>query len=181
MSASRWPRTTRVPVLCRSLAVFRHTKRHSDTYQRYWGLRPNTAEYGRTQTEPQMPDINKIQFSGTDAYLRAAMSGLAARQRTIANNVANVDTPNFKASEVRFEDALKSAISRTKPGSTPNQAALNAAASRTAIDNVTSTRSDGNNVDIDREMEMLGEANLTYSALTQVLATRIGIMRSVVS
>ena len=53
-----------------------------------------------------MPSSN-IQFTGNDGYLQAAMSGLAARQRAIANNVANVDTPNFKASEVRFEDALK--------------------------------------------------------------------------
>jgi flagellar basal-body rod protein FlgB len=128
-----------------------------------------------------MPTTSNVNFSGADSYLQAALSGLAARQRTIANNVANIDTPNFKASEVRFEDALKSALSRSRPGSTPNQAALNAAASRASIDTVTSTRSDGNNVDIDREMEMLGEANLTYSALTQVLATRIGIMRSVVS
>ena len=128
-----------------------------------------------------MPNTSNVNFSGADSYLQAALSGLAARQRTIANNVANVDTPNFKASEVRFEDALKSAIIRTKPGSTPNQAALNATASRTSIDTATSTRSDGNNVDIDREMEMLGEANLTYSALTQVMATRIGILRSVVN
>ena len=128
-----------------------------------------------------MPNTSNVNFSGADSYLQAALSGLAARQRTIANNVANVDTPNFKASEVRFEDALKSAISRTKPGSTPTQSALNAAATRTSIDAATSTRSDGNNVDIDREMEMLGEANLTYSALTQVMATRIGILRSVVN
>ena len=53
-----------------------------------------------------MADTSNVTFSGTDSYLRAAMSGLASRQRAIANNVANVDTPNFKASEVRFEDAL---------------------------------------------------------------------------
>jgi flagellar basal-body rod protein FlgB len=128
-----------------------------------------------------MPNSSNVNFSGADSYLQAALSGLAARQRTIANNVANTDTPNFKASEVRFEDVLKNAISRGRPGSPPNQAALNTAAGRTSIDTSTATRSDGNNVDIDREMEMLGEANLTYSALTQVLATRIGIMRSVVN
>jgi flagellar basal-body rod protein FlgB len=128
-----------------------------------------------------MPNSSNVNFSGADSYLQAALSGLAARQRTIANNVANIDTPNFKASEVRFEDVLKNAIGRGRPGSPPNQAALNASVSRTSIDTSTATRSDGNNVDIDREMEMLGEANLTYSALTQVLATRLGIMRSVVS
>jgi flagellar basal-body rod protein FlgB len=122
-----------------------------------------------------------VTFSGTDSYLRAAMSGLAARQRAIANNVANVDTPNFKATEVRFEDALKSALSRTQPGAGANQSQLNTAATRTTIVNTTSTRADGNNVDIDREMEMLGEANLNYSALTQVMSTRLGILRNVIN
>jgi flagellar basal-body rod protein FlgB len=128
-----------------------------------------------------MPDSSRVNFSSADTYLQAAMSGLAARQRAIANNVANIDTPNFKATEVRFEDALKSAISRGRPGRTPDQAALNAAARRTSSTDNTSTRADGNNVDIDREMELLGEANLTYSALTQVMSTRIGIMKSVVA
>jgi flagellar basal-body rod protein FlgB len=126
-----------------------------------------------------MPASN-IQFTGSDSYLQAAMSGLAARQRAIANNVANVDTPNFKASEVRFEDALKSAISQRSPGSPADQSTLNAAASRTTLVDATSLRGDGNNVDIDREMAMLSETNLTYSALTQVMTTRLGILRSVI-
>ncbi len=130
-----------------------------------------------------MTDASKITFSGTDSYLRAAMSGLAARQRTIANNVANVDTPGFKASEVRFEDTLKSAIGRSgsKSSSSLDQASLNSAASRSTLVDATSSRADGNNVDIDREMEMLSEANLNYSALTQVMSTRIGILRNVIT
>jgi flagellar basal-body rod protein FlgB len=126
-----------------------------------------------------MTDASKMTFSGTDSYLRAAMSGLAARQRAIANNVANVDTPGFKASEVRFEDALKTAIGRGT-GATANQTSLNAATSRSTLVDGTSTRADGNNVDIDHEMELLGEANLNYSAMTQVMSTRLGILRSVI-
>jgi flagellar basal-body rod protein FlgB len=64
---------------------------------------------------------------------------------------------------------------------TASQTALNAAASRNSIVDSTSTRGDGNNVDIDREMEMLSEANLTYSALTQAMSTRLGILRSVIN
>ena len=127
-----------------------------------------------------MTDASKMTFSGTDSYLRAAMSGLAARQRAIANNVANVDTPGFKASEVRFEDALKTAISRGT-GATANQTSLNAASSRSTLVDGTSIRADGNNVDIDHEMELLGEANLNYSAMTQVMSTRLGILRNVIS
>jgi flagellar basal-body rod protein FlgB len=124
------------------------------------------------------PNVN---FSGADSYLRAALSGLAARQRSIANNVANIDTPKYKASEVRFEDALKTAISRGQGGEATDQSSLNASVSRRTLLDATASRADGNNVDIDREMEMLGETNLSYSALTQVMATRIGILRNVVN
>ena len=129
--------------------------------------------------EPISP--SNVNFSRADSYIRAALSGLAARQRTIANNVANVDTPNFKASEVNFEQTLQNAMQNARPGRTPDQTSLNAAVSRTSVVNSTSTRGDGNNVDIDREMEMLGEANLTYSALTQTMATRLGILRNVIN
>jgi flagellar basal-body rod protein FlgB len=124
---------------------------------------------------------SRIRFSGADNYLRAAMSGLTARQRTIANNVANIDTPNFKASEVRFEDALKNAIRGGRAGNSPDQASLNADVSRTSLSDATSSRADGNNVDIDREMQMLSEANLTYSALTQVMTARLSTLRNVIS
>jgi flagellar basal-body rod protein FlgB len=127
-----------------------------------------------------MSDLNSINFSGTDSYLQAAMSGLAARQRTIANNVANVDTPGFKASEVRFEDFLNKAVKNAKPGTSVNQMALDAEARATTLVDGTTTRADGNNVDIDQQMEMLSEANLNYSALTQVMSTRLGILRNVI-
>jgi flagellar basal-body rod protein FlgB len=120
-----------------------------------------------------------MRFSGTDSYIRAALSGLSARQRTIANNVANVDTPNFKASEVRFEDALRGALAR-RGVQAPDQTALNSAVSQPTFLDGTTTRADGNNVDVDREMELLGETQLTYSALTQVMSTRLGILRNVV-
>ena len=124
---------------------------------------------------------SNVNFSNADAYISAALSGLAARQRTIANNVANVDTPNFKASEVNFEQTLQNAIKSGQSGNRPDQNALDAAASKTSLVNATSTRGDGNNVDIDREMEMLSEANLSYSALTQAMSTRLSILRNVIN
>jgi flagellar basal-body rod protein FlgB len=64
---------------------------------------------------------------------------------------------------------------------TQDQSSLNASTSRASLIDSTSSRADGNNVDIDREMEMLGEANLNYSALTQVMSTRIGILKNVIT
>ncbi len=122
-----------------------------------------------------------IRFSDADRYLRAALSGLSARQRAIANNVANVDTPNFKASEVRFEDTLRDAMRGRAPGGNGSQEALDAAVSRPREIANTVVRSDGNNVDIDRDMVQLAETTVAYNTLTQAIAARIGIMRAVIS
>ena len=44
--------------------------------------------------------------SVTSAALSSALDGLSARQRAIANNIANVNTPGYTAERVSFEDAL---------------------------------------------------------------------------
>src|SRR5579859_3415647 len=93
-----------------------------------------------TKSKPSMTNPSSINFSGTDSYLQAAMSGLAARQRTIANNVSNVDTPGFKTSEVRFEDAMNSAISRGDAAGTGSQSSLNRTVSQSSLLDSTSTR-----------------------------------------
>ncbi|MFI5042198.1 MAG: flagellar basal body rod protein FlgB, partial [Acidimicrobiales bacterium] len=48
--------------------------------------------------------------------LQSALTGLMARQSVIANNIANASTPDFQASQVDFETALRSAMAG---GSTP--------------------------------------------------------------
>jgi flagellar basal-body rod protein FlgB len=122
-----------------------------------------------------------IQFSDSDRFLRAALSGLAARQRVISNNVANVDTPNFKASVVNFEDVLRDAVAGRAGPQGGSQAALNARVSQALVVDDTEGRADGNHVDIDREMVQLAETTLSFGALTQVMAARLAIMRSVIS
>jgi len=129
-----------------------------------------------------MTDIGaNIQYSDSDRFLRAALSGLAARQRVISHNVANVDTPNFKASVVNFEDALRDAIAGRAGQRDGSQAALNARVSQASVVTDTEGRADGNNVDIDREMVQLAETTLSFGALTQIMATRLAIMRSVIT
>ena len=48
--------------------------------------------------------------SVTSAALASAMDGLALRQRAIANNIANVNTPNYHAKRVSFEAALADSV-----------------------------------------------------------------------
>ena len=90
------------------------------------------------------------------AAVNSALDGLALRQRVIANNVANVNTPNFQAGRVSFEDALASAV---KDGSGT------VTASQTS--SLEPTRTDGNNVNLDSETLLNVDTNLRYQLATQ--------------
>lgn len=126
----------------------------------------------------------------TDRLLKTALEGLAARQRTIADNVANVDTPQFKASRVGFEMALRQAVGSVDqplpmakvkdavPG--PANAAVNIKPT-VSVESGTSRRSDGNNVDVDREMLELTDTNLRFNALIQSMSSKLQGLRYVIN
>lgn len=123
----------------------------------------------------------------TDRGLSAALDGLAARQRTISDNVANVDTPGFKASRVEFEGALKQAMGTSNaPKMTPVKNGVAGPGEEAAsgpqvirMNNVT-RRSDGNNVDVDQEMVELAETNVTYNAVAQLMSSRLKLLRTAI-
>ena len=57
-----------------------------------------------------------------DDYLRfneTALSLRAQRQQLLASNIANADTPNYKARDIDFNAALTNAMSRTQPNPAP--------------------------------------------------------------
>jgi len=126
----------------------------------------------------------------TDKLFAAALTGLATRQRVITNNVANVDTQDFKASTVSFEQTLRRASSRDDGGfkmfsvanavAGPDDAPADAKATVTVLADTTRRR-EGNNVDIDQEMVELAETNITYNALAQLTSSRLQVLRTIVN
>ncbi|KUM36899.1 flagellar basal body rod protein FlgB [Arthrobacter sp. EPSL27] len=78
--------------------------------------------------------------SVTSAALASAMDGLALRQRAIANNIANVNTPNYHAKRVSFEDALADSVR-----------AGNGSVGATTGTSLEPTQLNGNNVNLDTE------------------------------
>ncbi|HZR99609.1 MAG TPA: flagellar basal body rod protein FlgB [Chloroflexota bacterium] len=129
-----------------------------------------------------------MDISSSDRLIQAAMSGLATRQRVIADNVANVDTPGFKASHVEFETALRRAsgddvsarlLSYRGDGrwAPPDATRLEPTI---ALD-LSTRREDGNNVDVDRQMLELADTNITYNALASLTSARFGILRTVIN
>ncbi len=129
--------------------------------------------------------VKSILSSPQEAVLEQALGAATLRQRVIANNIANVNTPGFKRSEVVFEEKLAAAMSgkplpmaRTHPGHLP--ASREAAGPAIVTDTATSMRTDGNNVDIDAEMANTAKNQIYYNAVAQMLGRYYSNLKSAI-
>ena len=109
-------------------------------------------------------------IDSTGSALYAALNGLSARQRVIANNVANVETPGYIAGRVSFEDSLREAIAGGDAGTT-------SVSTRSSADPV---NINGNNVSLDNEVVSLTETDLSYQLMIQALNHRFGLLRTAI-
>lgn len=100
--------------------------------------------------------------------LTSALDGLAERQRAIADNIANVNTPGFKARRVIFEEALAASVSR---GDGDVRA-------RTEL-SLEPTQLNGNNVNLDTETLSNIETVLRYQFAAQAVNGEFNAMRTV--
>ena len=99
--------------------------------------------------------------------LNSALDGLALRQRVIANNIANIQTPNYHATRVSFEETLSSAV-RGGDG----------AVVATQQSSLEPTRLDGNNVNLDTETLLNVDTNLRYQLATQAMDGQFSSLRT---
>ncbi len=141
--------------------------------------------------------------------LRLALDGLSLRHQVTSNNIANVDTPGFRASEVSFEGQLRRllaeaeqpALPQTARGQLVSQAGglsiaktmartraghLNAVpvdseSAALVVPSQAPMRNDLNNVDIDRQMVELAETTINYSALTQLTSAKLSLLRAAIN
>ena len=124
--------------------------------------------------------MNTIDDAALVEALRQQMTKSVARQVAAAGNLANVDTPNFKAVEPSFADALKGqlAVRTTKPGHI-NPSDVTKPNVREIPDAV--ARRDGNTVEIDRELLSMTRANGDFAAAQTALAAKFKLVRYAIS
>ena len=106
-------------------------------------------------------------FDLTIQAIQTSLDGLAARQRMIAQNLANSETPGYLAQTVNFEDSLRSAMASGDPG----QAAISTATSSDP------TNPNGNNVNVDAETVSLVDTGLRYQLATQSMNNEFSVLR----
>jgi len=107
--------------------------------------------------------------SVTTAALQSALDGLSLRQKTIANNIANINTPNYHAEKVQFEDALATSID-----------ADDGATTATVARSLEPTNTIGNNVNLDEETLSNVDTVLRYQFATSAMNSELTAVRAAI-
>lgn len=124
--------------------------------------------------------INSDAFSFINVISKAAEAS-AKRHEVITNNLANVDTPDFKRSDVTFESYLARELTgRDALSKKVKNMDLSKLGATTYLDHSTlSYRKDGNNVDVDTEEAYLADNQIKYYALIDAMTQEFSRIRSV--
>jgi len=99
--------------------------------------------------------------------MKMGLDATELRSRTIANNIANINTPNYKRRYVTFEDSLKNEINNAKI--------------EVKVDEYSVVREDGNNVDLENEKVNQAASSLQYNALVSLTNTKLAMTKSVIA
>jgi len=105
-------------------------------------------------------------LDGIAAKLEHYMDLLAARQRLVASNIANMDTPGYRTRDIDFRHEF---LTRVRGG-------------RPAVIEVEGLpeKNDGNNVSLDREARLLAENALRFSVASSLLRGEIQLLRKAI-
>jgi flagellar basal-body rod protein FlgB len=98
--------------------------------------------------------INRL----TDS-LEQYMNVLSLRQKLVASNIANADTPGYKTQDVDFQTSFQTAMD----GGTPHAGEVSSLP----------TKNDGNNVDLDREARLLAENALRFNVASTLMRSQL--------
>jgi len=123
--------------------------------------------------------MNDQSLDMTVDALRTALGRESRRADVVASNLANVDTPEYRALAVRFDDFLSSNPNfephRTNPMHLSGFAAANGKGTLFEAP-ITRMRDDGNTVDVDLEMTKLAMAQGRYRTSAEILRKRFALL-----
>jgi flagellar basal-body rod protein FlgB len=106
-------------------------------------------------------------LSGMTNNVERYLDLLTARQKLVAANIANADTPGYQAKDVDFQFEYRSLVQgqQPQPINTPGL----------------TTRADGNNVDLDREARLLSENAMRFNLATTLLRGQLKQVQSAIN
>ena len=126
--------------------------------------------------------VNSDVFNYIDVMKQAADAS-SLRNKTIANNIANIDTPHYKRQDVSFAANLQQALKNSKFETLDQKVdSLNIKKLRGVVytdNDAFSYRLDGNNVDVDTENVYMAENQLMYQGITKSITSEFNHFQAV--
>jgi flagellar basal-body rod protein FlgB len=98
-------------------------------------------------------------LDGITSNLERYMDLLSARQKLVASNIANADTPGYKTQDVDFQFEFMSMVKGEKPQTIQAQGLPE--------------KTDGNNVNVDREARLLAENQMRFSLASVLVKSQL--------
>ncbi len=114
-------------------------------------------------------------------FLETSMDLLSVRHSLIASNIANVDTPNYKAVDLDFKRELRVAFERRESPELGIRGARlrhEEVLSPRIVETGGPARFDGNNVNIDSEMGKLAQTSGRYAQAIKMMAIKLRMIRT---
>ena len=109
---------------------------------------------------------NAIMLENLGGSIERYMDLVSARQKLVASNIANADTPGYRTKDIDFRTELENQID----GSSPNVVEVSGL----------KVKNDGNNVSVDREARLLAENALRFSAASNLARLQLRIVRNAI-
>jgi flagellar basal-body rod protein FlgB len=121
--------------------------------------------------------------------LGLALNAVGAKNRVISENIANIDTPGYKAKDLKFHDVMneylgegkKLPLANTNEKHLPPKTRVVSAEDFVYQQNNPSVRNDGNDVNVDYEMSQLAESNVRYQMLSQMTAGKFAKLKTAIT
>lgn len=134
-------------------------------------------------------------FFSSEIYqiLEKSLNAASLQHKLISNNIANVETPGFKTSEVIFQSKLREILDSKEKDYLPLKVTHQnhiTIVPDLKIEDIepeiitrteTTSRNDGNNVDIDLEMSKLAENTTYYSTIAQLITLKLSGLKDVIT
>jgi flagellar basal-body rod protein FlgB len=94
------------------------------------------------------------------------MDLLSTRQKLVASNIANADTPGYKTQDVDFQFEFMSLVKGQQPQTVPADGLVE--------------KPDGNNVSMDREARLLAENAIRFNLASTLVRGQFKMVRSAI-
>jgi flagellar basal-body rod protein FlgB len=105
-------------------------------------------------------------LQGIGNNLQRYMDLLSTRQKLVASNIANADTPGYKTKDLDFQFEYLSLTQGAEPNIVDAQGLK--------------TKNDGNNVNMDRETRLLSENAIRFNVASTLLKSQIRQLRTAI-